>query len=311
MNWTKPATLKGIIRFILFLLVIGCVQRSALAQQGNNPFELTPRLDAVGTPTEVATVTPTSSNPFDLVAPTKETTAASSNKAVRPAKPKKAIKPESAYKRFLFISLMITLLLLTLLMTFLRPFFQKVYSAFGSDNMFNQVFRERESIGLTPFLFLYILFFLNAGLFTYLMLNHYKISVASTHLLGWLYCILGVAAVFLIKHLVISLIGVVFPVQKETRSYNFLIIIFSIIISLILVPVNVLLAYGPASIALYLLYFAWGTLGIVYLFRYLRGVAIANRFLAFHKFHFLLYLCAVEIAPLAVIVKLLMNYEAG
>lgn len=303
-NWTKPVILKGVIKLIT-LLLFGCFWSTIAAQQGINPFELTPRLELPVVSEEATVPASVSSNPFDLVAPTKETTAVLTKKTARPAKAK--ISKESAYKRFLFISLMITLLLLTLLMTFLRPFFQKVYSAFGSDNMFNQVYRERESIGLTPFMLLYILFFLNAGLFLYLVLDHYKISVASTHLLGWLYCTGAIVVLFVAKHLTISIIGAVFPVQKETRLYNFLIIIFSVIVALVLTPINVLIAYGPDHIEPYLFYFSGGTLGILYLFRYLRGLAIANRFVAFHKFHFLLYLCTVEIAPVFFFVKLIVN----
>lgn len=306
MNWTKLADLNCIIRLSILLLVILGGWNYAPAQQGNNPFELTPRLGTVGTPSENSSVQPASTNPFDLVAPTKDIPD-SQKKAVRPDKPKKAISEGGAYRRFLFISLMITLLLFTLLITFLRPFFQKVYSAFSSDNMFNQIFRERESIGLLPFMFLYTLFFLNAGLFVYLLLHHYKIPVASTHLLGWLYCTAGVTGAFFLKHLTLNLMGLIFPIYKEVRSYSFLIIVFSIVIAIILVPVNVLLAYGPASIASSLLYFALGTLAITYAFRYLRSLIIANRFIAFHKFHFLLYICTVEIAPVLFLVKLIVN----
>lgn len=285
--------------------MVVCWETQLLAQQNNNPFELTPRLDVTQPPVEEHAIAPTQSNPFDLTAPTKES--APIQKKAHRAKPKRTISESAAYRRFLFISLMTTLITLTLLMTFLRPFFQKVYSAFGSDNLFNQVYRERESFGLLPFILMYILFFLNAGLFTYLMLHHYKISLTDNHLLSWAYCTIAITAIFFIKHLILSMIGVVFPVEKEARLYNFLIIVFSIIIGLILVPVNILLAYGPETITPYLFYFAWGTLGFTYLFRYLRGLVIANRFVAFHRFHFLLYICTVEIAPVLFLVKLVLN----
>lgn len=298
--------LNRIIKHFILLSAAFCVWTILPAQQGNNPFELTPRLGTLQTPIENTAVQPGSSNPFDLVAPTKETPTPQ-KKVTRAAKPRKVISEGSAYRRFLFISLISTLLLFTLLMTFFRPFFQKVYIAFTNPNMFNQVFRERESIGILPFMFLYTLFFLNAGLFLYLLLHYYKIPVASTHLLGWLYCVGGVTGAFFIKHLTLNIIGVIFPIQKEVRSYNFLIIVFSIVISVILVPVNVLLAYGPHNLTLPLLYFALGTLGLTYLFRYLRSLIIANRFAEFHKFHFLLYICTVEITPVLFLVKLVLN----
>ena len=290
---------------LLFAILV-LIGSNLMAQQGNNPFELTPRLGTVQASEETNSVRPSSSNPFDLVAPTKDTPAPQ-KKAVRAAKPKKIISEGGAYRRFLFISLIVTLLLFTLLMTFFRPFYQKIYSAFTSANLFNQVFRERESVGLLPFLFLYALFFLNAGLFIYLLLHHYKIPVATTHLLGWLYCTAGVTGAFFLKHLTLNIMGIIFPIQKEVRSYNFLIIVFSVIIAVLLIPVNVFLAYGPANMASYLLYFTLGTLVIAYLFRYLRGLILANRFVEFHKFHFLLYICTVEIAPVLFLVKLIEN----
>lgn len=276
------------------------------AQQGNNPFEITPRLSSIAITNTDSASTVSTGNPFEIVVPQ----AGESMEQVavaKPIKPKRTISEAGAYRRFLFISIMSTLLLLTLLMTFFRAFYQKSYSAFGSDNMFNQVFRERESVGLLPFLFLYVLFFFNAGLFIYLLLHYYKISLPAGHLLSWLYCTAAVAVAFTIKHLILSFIGATFPIEKEVRLYNFLIIVFSIITGLVLAPVNVLLAYGPENITQYLLYLTLGTLAVAYLFRYLRGLVIANRFVTSHKFHFLLYICTVEIAPVLFLVKLILN----
>ena len=38
----------------------------------------------------------------------------------------------------------------------------------------------------------------------------------------------------------------------------------------------------------------------------LRGLFLASKYLSFHKFHFFMYLCTVEIAPVLVVVKLLL-----
>ena len=72
-----------------------------------------------------------------------------------------------------------------------------------------------------------------------------------------------------------------------------------------MVPANILIAYAPQTMTSSLVYAAIGLVGLVYLFRSLRGLFIANRFLLFHKFHFLLYICTVEIAPIIIFLKLL------
>jgi len=98
--------------------------------------------------------------------------------------------------------------------------------------------------------------------------------------------------------------GAIFPVEKEAASYSFTMIAFGILLSLFLVAVNVFVAYGPAHLIQTTIYMAFGVIGLVYAFRSLRGLIIANNFLAANKFHFFLYLCAVEIAPVLVLVKL-------
>jgi len=39
----------------------------------------------------------------------------------------------------------------------------------------------------------------------------------------------------------------------------------------------------------------------------LRGLLLANKFVLFHKFHFLLYICIVEIAPVVLVLKLIFS----
>lgn len=300
---------RKLIKLAGLLLGICCCTL-ALAQQGANPFELTPRLSASQVAITDSAIAAGSNNPFDIVAPREGETAPKSAKTkavTKPAKPKRTISEAGAYRRFLFISVMSSLLFLTLLMTFFRAFYQKTYSAFGSANLFNQVARERESVGLLPFLFLYAMFFVNAGLFLYLLLHHYKITLPFGHLVNWLICIGAVIGIFIFKHLMLSMVGAIFPVSKDVRAYNFLIIIFSSVIGLILAPVNFLLAYGPENMASTLIYLTLGTLALIYAFRYLRGLIIANRFFGFHKFHFLLYICTVEIAPVLFLVKVILN----
>jgi hypothetical protein len=122
-------------------------------------------------------------------------------------------------------------------------------------------------------------------------------------------CIGALAGFFLFKHLLLQIVGFVFPVKKEISAYNFTIIIFNIVLGFVIVPAIFFTAYAPAAIREYVIFGTAGVIALTYLFRGLRGLFIANRFLAWHKFHFLLYLCAVEIAPLLIVVKLLFNQQ--
>ncbi len=284
---------------IATLLVLCCVGLLVFAQSGANPFELAPRMPAQDTGEVVDKGT---GNPFDLVAPTSATTARK-----KPARKRTPISEEAAYYRFLFISIMGILLMLTLLMTLFRSFFRKAIQAFSNDTMMNQVYRDRESVGALPFLALYSFFFVNGGLFIYFLAKNYNANLPGNHFQQWLYYTLALVGLFSLKHLLLNIVGFIFPVEKEVRLYNFLIMIFGIVIGLILAPINILLAYGPESIFGTLILITLIMLGSVYLFRYARSLFIADRFLFFHRFHFLLYICTVEIAPVMVLVKLVLN----
>lgn len=293
-----------IIVFILFAFVWGF---PLMAQQEENPFELSYRLKR-----QVAVLDPAvQTNPFEIlvrpnanarIALAPQNTAAKYQHRVAPVR--KPLSPEALLQRVKFGVFTGTLLFLAFLMTLLRTQVQKTAQAFLSDNWLNQLFREQEGRGILPFLLLYVLFLLNGGIFLFFLLRYFQINLPGNFLLQVSGCIGIITVAFLLKHVVISLTGYIFPVNKETERYNFLIIVFGIIIGLALVPINVLLAYGPQNIASFLVY---GTLALIvatYVFRSLRSLIIANRFLMGYQFHFLLYICTVEIAPVLIGVKL-------
>lgn len=201
------------------------------------------------------------------------------------------------------------LIMLTLIVTIFRILIEKVWKAFINDNLLNQLLRE-QGTGITlAYLILYFMFFINAGVFTFLATKQFGIELAGNNIGGLLICIGGILGFFLVKHSLLKIVGFTFPVQKEVAAYNFTIIVFNIIIGFFLVPAVLFTAYAPESAIKYVIYGTVGLLVSMYLFMSLRGLFIANRFIAWHKFHFLLYLCAVEIAPLLIVAKFLFNQK--
>lgn len=293
----------------MFWVLCGIV---AHAQDAANPFELKPRLDAIaaGDSTEII---PVSNNPFDIVATAKTVKPAKGSFNIRTdnkAKLLTAKEKETNYRRFLFVTILIMFIILTLIVTIFRILIEKIMKAFARDNMLHQLHREQSSGLAVAYLILYLLFFMNGGLFAFLAARYYGLSVSSSNLYALLLCIGGVAVFFIAKHFVLWFVSFVFPVGKEVDSYQFTIMIFNIVVGLLLVPVVLFIAYAPESTTKAVLYGAFGLLALIYLFLYLRGLFIASRFIADNKFHFLLYLCAVEIAPILAILKIATTYGA-
>ncbi len=284
---------------------------TTIGQNAANPFELQPRLP--DTSADSVAAIPVSTNPFDIikVRPADQPAANGPGFRLRVEKrdkPLSAKEKETNYRRFLFVSILIMFIVLTLIVTIFRILIEKIWKAFINDNLLNQLHREQSSGLAVAYLVLYLLFFINGGLFAFLAARHFGIAVSTSNLYSLLLCMGGIAGFMLAKHFVLWLVGFVFPIGKEVDAYQFTIMIFNIVIGLILVPVVLIIAYAPPSITGLVVFGALGLLGLIYLFLGLRGLFIGNRFMADNKFHFLLYLCAVEIAPLLVIYKIAMVY---
>lgn len=304
-------------RFLLFILPMvflgfGTIQ----AQRPQNPFELRHRqADAVRKEGTTSPYNP--DNPFEL--------------RVRPATPAPVLSQEPTSKRFslpkwsfriqktgpttqlIQIKFWLTtglLVSLTFLLTLFRNASLLAFAGFFNDNQFFHAYREQQGRGILPFVALYILFPVSMGSFLFFALQYYSLHFLSSPLVELSACIALVAVAILLKHSVLAIMSALFySPRQEISRYNFLVIMFGVVIGLLLIPVNILLTFGPENLHDWLVPGTGAAIGLIYLFRFLRGVLIANKFLLFHKFHFLLYICTVEIAPVLNFVKLFSGWN--
>jgi hypothetical protein len=301
--------------FPIFLLLF--VSSLMNAQNSSNPFEIVPRLDPViQKAIEKKKATGAPNNPFDIVrSGTVVRRTAASTKTVTPIAKVEEVKQsapvllgeDKSYRRFLFITILVMMIVLTFIFTLLRSIIGKAWQGFLNANILNQLFREWSLVTYIPYLILYGLFILNAGIFTLLLTKYFNIPVANSHIGSLLLCSGGIASFFLMRHALLNLTGYVLPVEKETGTYSFSLTILNIIIGLLLVPMILFIAYSPESLAKILIPIFLIILLGMYLYLLLRGLLIANRYVLLHKFHFLLYICAVEVTPLIIVVKWLIS----
>ena len=328
------------MRFWVLLLVVLGEVFALRAQNTPNPFELTPRLDPAAqvAATEVQNTTTPGANPFDLQRPGQQPTAPTSAAPqdtsanpfdlVVPATPTELITRETNDAKKAGDTqdalaapaddpgtngalLLITSLLLsaaTLSIIFFRGMYLKAYRALFNDNLLSQLYREREAGALGIFLITYSVFFLAAGFFTVLALRHWGYLGREALWSQFVYITIGITSLMVVKHLLLAIIGYVFPVEKETSRYSFTIMVFAIILGLFLTIGAVILAYAPAEYHRGIIYICVGTLLTVYLLRSFRGLFIANRFIFNYQFHFLSYICAVEIGPALCLFKYLTDF---
>jgi hypothetical protein len=303
------------IRLALFLAIFTSIGiPPAGSQDLANPFDLKHRLPK--TVAAVAGGATLPANPFDV----KPHRAPGISKALA-ENTTKPFRPSSFLPRgsdtlpdvALFWVLAGMFAFLTLCVAANRKVVGTAWRGFLNDNGLAVAHREASGfVGLTPYFLLYVSFLLNAGMFMFLLVRVYRRD-AFNNWLFLLICMVAAFGIFLSKHILLSIAGWLFPVGKEIQRYNFLVVLFNCVLGLFLVPFNFLLAFSTAprffteistTYKNFLPFWTLGLVAIFYVYRGIRSASISAKFLADNQFHFLLYLCAVEIAPVLLLIKL-------
>ena len=98
------------------------------------------------------------------------------------------------------------------------------------------------------------------------------------------------------KFLIEKIVATIFNIEEFAEQFNLQKVSYRTFIGLILLPINIYLFYNntPANI---LIYFTIAVILIINLFSYLVSLKIYQNLLIGKLFYFILYLCALEIAP--------------
>jgi len=291
-----------------FVFFVALASGASAQQTGINPFEIVARLPesirakavaAADVPPDIAL------NPFNVV-PHRSPGAAPAMSASMTFEPLDVLPTGATLSdTTVFWILMLLLAFLTFSIATKRGIVSKAWRGFLNDNALSIAQKEATGlVGSTPYYLLYSSFLLNAGMFIFLIARHFNPKTFNN--IGFLFlCLLVAGLLFLSKHILLNILGQLYPVATEVRRYNFLILIFNCVLGLFLVPFNFLIGFAK-QYSDFLVFWTLALAGIFYLYRSVRAAAIGRKFLPGNLFHFLLYLCTAEIAPAAVLIKLAM-----
>ena len=303
----------------LLLLLSFCSALLTAQSGGTNPFELVDRIpeaERLGAvagaegvdSTQGEEATPV--NPFDLrrgeLAVAGPITASAPAQR-RPSESLLVIRqsnPQEGRGSILLIHLGLLLAMASLWMLF-RDLLGQCLAGTFNDGIMTQLYRRRSGGQIGALWLCYVFFFLASGFYLYLFARYHDISLGLGPVPSWLVYSLVVSSAVGLKHLVLFAYARLFPVRRDVSRYAFVLMVFSILAGLLLVPINLLISYAPEAWRGAFLYGGLGVLALVYLLHLLRGGFIAASYLATRPVHILLYICAIEIAPLLLVYRYL------
>lgn len=184
---------------------------------------------------------------------------------------------------------------------------QDLFGLFFRTSLKQRQIKEHLMQAPLPSLLLNILFFMSGGLFINLLLQYWGLGQAFNFWLLMLYCIAGLAAVYIIKFISLKISGWLFKLSFATDIYTFIVFTTNKIIGIALLPFIILISFTSGTLLQTAVIFSLVVVGGLFLYRYFLSYVSLNRQVKINFFHFLLYLLAFEIVPVLLINKVLLQ----
>lgn len=196
--------------------------------------------------------------------------------------------------------------LLIMLRTFSRKKFNSNFKMLFSGRAVTQMMREERAFMNRASFSLSICFLIVLPLFLFQVTSYFGISAPGNTSFNFYLKIAGtIVAAYAMKIIVLKAVGFVFEADVMMNENIFSIFLFSEMLGIFLLPAVIGIAFVESIPPQYFIYSGLGLWTMVFIYRNFRGWISRSAEEQVSKFYLLLYLCALEILPLLVLIKLL------
>jgi len=152
-----------------------------------------------------------------------------------------------------------------------------------------------------------LLFFISAGFYLYLLMIHYQFSFYESEPVLLLICTGVFLTVYLGKYIFLRFAGWLFNTDLAADTYVFIVFLVNKMAGIMLLPFLVVIAFAPAIVAETAIILSFIVLTVLFIYRSLLGYQTGSGISKLNNFHFFIYIMAMEIAPLMILTRLLLN----
>lgn len=185
-----------------------------------------------------------------------------------------------------------------------RSAFQNIIQAYYNEQVTQDISKEDSLVTSWPYIFLYVLFSMSLGLFLLIYISAFGDSAMLT-VENFFSLSAFVAVVFIVKILFIRLIAAIFELQRVAREYITVLYLMYFNTMLILMPFLLIVTFSPVEyFNILLILFAVIAAGL-FIYKFILTAFRLLGQLKFSIFYLILYLCALEIAPILILIKAL------
>ncbi|HIA36350.1 MAG TPA: DUF4271 domain-containing protein [Flavobacteriales bacterium] len=175
--------------------------------------------------------------------------------------------------------------------------------AFISRLYIVHMLRESDSLMVGLSIALNFVFVVVLSLFLFLVIIYYQVNIPFSDVINPIFIFSGaLVLLYAGKTFVLWFLGVIFNEGEKFYEYIFHVFLFNKILGIFLLPVVIGISYSKIG-AQYLIYTGIFLIIIIYLYRIYRGVIVCTREANLSKYYIFLYLCTLEILPMALIAR--------
>lgn len=214
-----------------------------------------------------------------------------------------AIRKKSGGKEWIFYLLVFMLIVYATLRRLFPKYFSDLFRLFFRTTIKQRQIKEQLVQTPLPSLLLNVFYVLSGGLYITFILEYFNIDPAGNFWMLLLYCMAGLSGIYFVKFAGLKLSGWVFGIEETADAYIFIVFVVNKMLGILILPFLVLIAFTTGEIFTVGMALSWCLVGGLFIYRFILTFAAVRNQVKLNPFHFFLYLCAFELAPLLLIYK--------
>jgi uncharacterized protein DUF4271 len=207
----------------------------------------------------------------------------------------------------MFYALIGILIYFALIRVFFWKYLSNLTYLFFRVTMRQQQIREQLLQTPLPSMLLNVLFIISGGLYLAFLSEYYRFGSVGSIWLLWLYCSIFLSVVYISKFFLLKFAGWIFGVSAASDTYIFIVFLVNKMVGIFLLPVLVILAFPHPDFQSLAITLSFIMLVVLFFYRFFISYRPVRSEIKINRFHFFIYLCAFEVAPLLLIYKVLLN----
>ena len=219
---------------------------------------------------------------------------------------RKSITPQ----KWLYYIILLLAIIVVFVKSIFTRFFVELWRSFFNLNTALQMMRQQDISFSIPGLLLLINFYIAMAAYFFLKIYQNKVQLSFNELLLIPSLMLLIIGFVLFRFSVYRLSVILFNRKSEIQTVSFIDLMHLEFTGIIMVPMILLLAFANQNILQVLWIASYIMLGAILVYRTITAWRVVGGIMFSNFFHFILYICSVEIAPVLILLKWVQQWSA-